>query len=64
MSQTYADKKPTVAWRQGEYFMGECVAPLWSMPDNLLFIAVKIGAFDDGSNITPNLHIYVESAPS
>ena len=44
-------------------FCSECGTPLWSVPANEPFIPVKLGALDDTSDLMPNLHLYVASAP-
>jgi len=44
-------------------FCAECGSPLWSwLPDSPL-MAVKLGALDDSSDLTPGLHLYTASAP-
>ena len=47
----------------GRAFCGHCGTPLWSVPENQPFIPVKLGALDDTTGLTPNLHLYVSSAP-
>ena len=44
-------------------FCGDCGTPLWSLPENQPFMPVKLGAFDDSSDFSPGMHIYVSSAP-
>ena len=43
-------------------FCGECGTPLWSRSSDGPFVPVKLGAFDDNSDLTPGLHVYVDSA--
>ncbi|KFK96412.1 hypothetical protein IV04_04780 [Serratia sp. Ag1] len=43
-------------------FCPECGTPLWSMPTQAPFVAVKLGALDNNADLKPNLHLYVESA--
>ena len=44
-------------------FCGDCGSPLWSEPSTLPFIPVKLGAFDDATGLSPQLHLYTASAP-
>ncbi len=44
-------------------FCPDCGTPLWSIPVDAPFIPVKLGAFDDYSDLSPAMHIYVSSAP-
>jgi len=43
-------------------FCPECGTPLWSMSAHAPFIAVKLGALDNNADLTPGLHLYVDSA--
>ncbi len=45
-------------------FCGDCGSPLWSEPASMPFMPVKVGAFDDGSGLSPQLHLFTASAPS
>jgi hypothetical protein len=47
----------------GRAFCGECGSPLWSLPPDGPFNAVKLGALDHNADMTPNLHLYTASAP-
>ena len=47
----------------GRAFCAECGSPLWSIVPNAPFKPVKLGALDDSSDLTPQLHLYVASAP-
>ena len=47
----------------GRAFCPKCGTPLWSVPPNGPFSAVKLGALDDSSDLTPTLHVYTASAP-
>ena len=47
----------------GRAFCAECGTPLWSMPPAAPFTAVKLGALDRNSDLSPTLHLYVSSAP-
>jgi hypothetical protein len=47
----------------GRTFCGECGTPLWSIPANLPFVPVKLGSFDDNSDLMPEMHLYTASAP-
>jgi hypothetical protein len=47
----------------GRAFCPNCGTPLWSLPPNAPFTAVKLGALDDSADLTPNLHLYAASAP-
>ena len=47
----------------GRAFCAECGTPLWSMPPAAPFTAVKLGALDEHSDLSPTLHLYVSSAP-
>lgn len=44
-------------------FCGECGSPLWSEPATMPLIPVKLGAFDDASGFSPQIHLYTASAP-
>lgn len=47
----------------GRAFCVSCGTPLWSIPGaQAPFFPVKVGALDDSSNLTPNLHLYTSSA--
>lgn len=48
----------------GRAFCAGCGAPLWSVPAHEPFITVKLGSLDDGSDLTPQMHIYTSSALS
>ena len=48
----------------GRAFCSECGSPLWSVPAHAPFTPVKLGALDDSSDLKPNLHLYVASAPA
>ena len=45
-------------------FCADCGSPLYSLlgPD-LPITAVKVGALDDASGLTPSMHLYTDSAP-
>ncbi|MBO9519051.1 MAG: GFA family protein [Porphyrobacter sp.] len=45
-------------------FCGNCGTPLWSVPASAPFLTIKVGAFDDYSDLAPQMHVYVSSAPS
>ena len=45
-------------------FCAHCGTPLWSIPSHQPFTPVKLGALDDGSDLSLGMHIYVASAPS
>ncbi|WP_281858237.1 GFA family protein [Litoreibacter halocynthiae] len=47
----------------GRAFCGDCGTPLWSIPAHEPFFALKLGALDDNSDLEPEMHIYVSSAP-
>lgn len=47
----------------GRAFCAECGTPLWSIPPGAPFLPVKLGALDDKSDLTPQMHLYVASAP-
>lgn len=47
----------------GRAFCPQCGSPLWSLPPDAPFTAVKLGALDDSSDLSPNLHLYTSSAP-
>lgn len=44
-------------------FCGDCGTPLWSEPAHEPFMPIKVGALDDASDLTPQMHIYTGSAP-
>jgi hypothetical protein len=44
-------------------FCANCGSPVWSAPPQAPFMAVKLGALDDNSDLTPTLHLYTASAP-
>jgi hypothetical protein len=47
----------------GRAFCGECGTPLYSIPGPMTpFVPVKVGALDDPSGYTPNLHLYMDEA--
>jgi hypothetical protein len=46
------------------YFCPDCGTPLWSEPQGQPFNPVKLGAFDDSSDLAPMMHIYTSSAPA
>jgi hypothetical protein len=46
----------------GRSFCADCGAPLWSQPPGTPLTAVKLGAPDDSSDLTPSMHLYVSSA--
>jgi hypothetical protein len=46
----------------GRAFCPDCGTPLWSVPAHQPFTPVKLGALDENSDLTPNLHLYVDSA--
>ena len=47
----------------GRAFCADCGSPLWSEPGaDLPIMAVKAGALDDPSGLTPSMHIYTEAA--
>lgn len=48
----------------GRAFCATCGTPLWSIPVNEPFRAVKIGSLDDHSDLAPQMHIYTDSAPA
>ena len=43
-------------------FCPDCGTPLWSFPADGSFMAVKLGALDDNSDLSPGLHLYTASA--
>ena len=45
-------------------FCADCGTPLWSIPEQAPFMAIKIGAFDAATDLGPRMHIYVASAPA
>jgi hypothetical protein len=45
-------------------FCPDCGTPLWSVPADLPFFPVKLGALDERADVAPQMHIYVASAPS
>jgi hypothetical protein len=45
-------------------FCADCGTPLWSIPAHEPFMPVKLGALDDRSDLAPQMHIYVASAPA
>ena len=49
----------------GRAFCADCGTPLWSETGPMTpFYPVKLGALDDNSAMSPNLHLYTDSAPS
>lgn len=44
-------------------FCRDCGTPLWSTPENLPFMPISLGAFDDATGLAPEMHIFVSSAP-
>lgn len=48
----------------GRAYCGDCGTPLWSLPVHEPFIPIKLGALDESSDLVPQMHIYVSSAPS
>lgn len=44
-------------------FCGDCGSPLWSEPAAMPLIPVKLGAFDDSRELSPQIHLYTGSAP-
>jgi hypothetical protein len=46
----------------GRAFCANCGSPLWSLPPNAPFTAVKLGAMDDSADLAPTLHLYTSSA--
>jgi len=44
-------------------FCPDCGTPLWTVPEHLPFIVIKVGAFDDRADLAPGLHMYTASAP-
>lgn len=47
----------------GRAFCAECGTPLYSIPGPMTpFYPVKVGALDDPSIFTPNLHLYMDEA--
>jgi hypothetical protein len=44
-------------------FCGTCGSPLWSEPEAGPYAPVKLGALDDASALSPQIHLYVSSAP-
>lgn len=44
-------------------FCGNCGSPLWSEPAAMPMVAVKLGAFDDAADLSPQIHLYTASAP-
>ena len=57
--ETKGDSGATV----GRAFCGDCGTPLWSIPAHEPFTPVKLGALDENTDLSPAMHIYVESAP-
>lgn len=47
----------------GRAFCADCGAPLWSIPGHEPFVPVKLGALDESADLTPQMHLYVSSAP-
>lgn len=47
----------------GRAFCAECGTPVWSVIEGAPYTPIKLGALDDSSDLTPNLHLYVASAP-
>lgn len=47
----------------GRAFCADCGAPLWSVPADAPFITVKLGALDERADLSPQMHVYVASAP-
>jgi hypothetical protein len=47
----------------GRAFCAQCGTPLWSIPPGAPFLPVKLGALDDKSDLAPQMHLYVSSAP-
>ena len=48
----------------GRAFCADCGSPLYSLLGATLPItAVKVGALDDASDLTPSMHLYTDSAP-
>jgi len=45
-------------------FCPDCGTPLWSIAENLPFVPVKVGAFDDAADLGPVMHIFTASAPA
>ena len=45
-------------------FCPDCGTPLWSYPPSGKFHPVKLGALDDSSDLSVDMHIYVSSAPA
>jgi hypothetical protein len=44
-------------------FCADCGSPLWSLAPGAPFVPVKLGALDENEDLSPNLHLYVASAP-
>lgn len=44
-------------------FCPDCGTPLWSIPEHAPFLTIKVGAFDEGADLGPAMHIYTASAP-
>ena len=46
----------------GRAFCADCGTPLYSIPGPMVpFVPVKVGALDDPSSFSPQLHLYVEA---
>lgn len=45
-------------------FCGDCGTHLWGVPEHAPFMTVKVGAFDDCTDLGPKMHIYTASAPA
>ena len=47
----------------GRAFCADCGTPLWSTRPDMPFLPVYVAAFDDATDLAPQMHLYVSSAP-
>jgi hypothetical protein len=47
----------------GRAFCPDCGTPLWSIPVHEPFTTIKLGALDDHSDLSLQMHVYAASAP-
>ena len=45
-------------------FCAECGTPLWSSGTRMPVVPVKLGAFDDNTDLVPQMRLFTSSAPS
>lgn len=45
-------------------FCGDCGTPLWSGSERMPFTPVKLGSLDDFDDLSPQIHMFVSSAPA